>query len=500
MKKRPLDDPTSWRFYGGIHGFNAQLWKQLGLLSDNDKLPDAKTRTLFWDQCQHQTWYFLPWHRGYLWAFETVVRDAVVSLGGPADWTLPYWNYFAKGQSALPPAFASRNWTGGDGDNPLFVPQRYGPAGDGKVFIPLDQVNLLALNDREFTGEAGGGSPGFGGVDTGFSHGGSVNGGVESQPHNIVHVLIGGVLRGTRQPGLMSVPSTAGLDPIFWLHHANIDRLWQVWRGRAPGHVDPTVANWVDGPADRSFVMPLPGKRNWTFAPGQTESTVELGYEYDDVSGGEVLMAALHPALRAQAATAGVAQANASQASPLQASLPQGSPAMTSGKNVELVGASQSAIKVVGQSAQAAVTLAPDARQRVSANLAASAPGTVSAQNAAAAPPERVLLNLENVRGLLDGVAFQVYVGPQGSDPSGKSEALAGSVGLFGVSQATERDGPHGGSGLTFVLDITPIVEALHASRDLDADKLDVRIVPLQPVPAEAQISIGRVSVFRQGR
>jgi tyrosinase len=28
----------------------------------------------------------------------------------------------------------------------------------------------------------------------------------------------------------MTDPDTAALDPIFWLHHANIDRLWETWR------------------------------------------------------------------------------------------------------------------------------------------------------------------------------------------------------------------------------------------------------------------------------
>ena len=58
----------------------------------------------------------------------------------------------------------------------------------------------------------------------------------------------------------------------------------------------------------------------------------------------------------------------------------------------------------------------------------------------------------------------------------------------------------HAGQGLTFVLEITSIVDALHLKNALDVDALDVRIVPVQTVPEEAQVSIGRVSIFRQGR
>jgi len=116
------------------------------------------------------------------------------------------------------------------------------------VFVPLDAVSLDALNDPDFSGVDSGGSPGFGGVDPGFSHGGRVHGALETQPHDWVHGLIGGG-RSNLDIGLMSNPDTAALDPIFWLHHANIDRLWQVWRESSAGHTDPTDARWLAGPA-----------------------------------------------------------------------------------------------------------------------------------------------------------------------------------------------------------------------------------------------------------
>jgi tyrosinase len=34
--------------------------------------------------------------------------------------------------------------------------------------------------------------------------------------------------------GWMSDPDKAALDPIFWLHHANIDRLWAAWTKGVP--------------------------------------------------------------------------------------------------------------------------------------------------------------------------------------------------------------------------------------------------------------------------
>lgn len=101
MKRRALNDRTSWRFYAAIHGIFPPLWQQYGYLSSTDTPPSQADRNTYWNQCQHGSWYFLPWHRGYLIAFEAVIRDAVVALGGPNDWALPYWNYFK--QDALPP-------------------------------------------------------------------------------------------------------------------------------------------------------------------------------------------------------------------------------------------------------------------------------------------------------------------------------------------------------------------------------------------------------------
>src|SRR3569833_2161780 len=104
MQAVVIVQPTSWRFYGAMHGIDAGLWQQLGYLSDSDIRPSGNFQAIFWNQCQHGSWYFLPWHRGYLQAFEANVRAQVIKLGGPADWALPYWNYFKPNQSNLPPA------------------------------------------------------------------------------------------------------------------------------------------------------------------------------------------------------------------------------------------------------------------------------------------------------------------------------------------------------------------------------------------------------------
>jgi tyrosinase len=63
---------------------------------------------------------------------------------------------------------------------------------------------------------------------------------VNGTPHGAVHIAVG---------GNMTQFATAGQDPIFWLHHSNIDRLWDVWLESGGGHVDPTTdTTWMTTP------------------------------------------------------------------------------------------------------------------------------------------------------------------------------------------------------------------------------------------------------------
>jgi tyrosinase len=481
MKTRAIAQPTSWDFYAAMHGFDARLWQRLGYLSADDQPPSAGLVRQFWAQCQHGSWYFLPWHRGYLLAFEANIRAAVVELGGPADWALPYWNYFKANQAALPPAFASADWPDSAGDNPLFVPARYGPRNDGTVFVPLTQVNLSAMNDPDFTGTSNGGSPGFGGIDTGFSHSGRVHGGIETQPHDWVHGLVGGSdPTNPLLPGLMSDPDTAGLDPIFWLHHANIDRLWASWNDTTPTHLNPIEPTWLDGPASlgqRAFAMPMPDGNTWTYAPRDVVDISSLGYEYDDLSPGTTPVSLTERLER------------------LAIPALEGALAVPDDTEVELVGATTDPVPIRGDGAQIDVRLDSGMRRKVVASLSPT-PKKMDRQVA----PDRVFLNLENVRGQSDAAAFHVYVGvPDDEDPAHHPERLAGSIAPFGLRKASTPDDEHAGQGLTFVLEITGIVDRLHLENSFDVDRLSVRIVPVHPVANEVELTIGRISVFRQG-
>ena len=143
MQARTLDDPASWWFFAAIHGQLIQGdefpdWSTIPAPPNVPTTPPPATNVskLFWDQCQHRTWYFLPWHRGYLLALEAQLRADIISLGGPSNWALPYWDYLGPDtQAQMPPAFSDSNLPDGSA-NPLLVTARFGPDGDGNILFP----------------------------------------------------------------------------------------------------------------------------------------------------------------------------------------------------------------------------------------------------------------------------------------------------------------------------------------------------------------------------
>jgi tyrosinase len=159
---------------------------------------------------------------------------------------------------------------------------------------------------------------------------------------------------------------------------------------------------------------------------------------------------------------------------------------------VELVGTNDAPIPITGSGASAAVQLDPQVRQKVARSLAAAAD---------TAAPDRVYLGLDNVRGTYDATALSVFINlPPGANPADHPELLAGTVALFGLRRATMAGGRHTGGGLSFLLDISPIVDRLHVGNALNVDALRVTIVPNRPLPANAEITVGRISIYREGR
>ncbi len=515
MQSRALNDPNSWWFFAAIHGeyiSNGQSpdWSTLPHPPDTPVTPPAapNVSAQFWDQCQHQSWYFIPWHRGYLLALEAQVRQAIMQMGGPATWALPYWNYLGPDDEyKIPPALNQKTLPDGS-PNPLFVTARYGPLGDSNVFVvnqaifennPTDPhysrgpVTNKCMSMLHYTGTDPRTDVGFGGLQTPFWHGGTYpSGELESNPHNLVHVYVGGFADNDTVEGLMSDPGTAGLDPVFYLHHANIDRLWAAWNQT---NKNPQEFAWLNGPAQNGqnqFVMPMPGATTWTFTPGQMSSLDALDYTYDHLPTSPPRAARLTARLQLLDVASPIAEEKVS--TPVAATS-------------ELVGASPAALTLGTTGAATSVQLDTDARKRLLNSFTLSVQSVIAAEQGASpasaiAPsslPDRTFLNLENVRGSSDATVLSVYIDlPDDAAPTDHPELLAGTVGLFGLRNASRPDSKHGGQGLSFVLEVTDVVDRLHLGNIFSVGDLHIRVVPSRPLPASAQITIGRISLYRR--
>ncbi|MEO8379425.1 MAG: tyrosinase family protein [Acidobacteriota bacterium] len=433
MQTRPLDDPRSWRYQAAIHEFNG----------DGSPAEQPADKDIYWDQCQHHCWFFLPWHRWYLLYFEEVVAETVVALGGPADWSLPYWNYSDTSNAdarRLAPAFRERQLPDGS-PNPLRIEERTSGNGGGNVGS-VGAIDLVCLEEPRYQADPPGGRAGFGGVKVKFNnHRGGTPGVVEQTPHGSMHGAVG---------GFMGAFDTAGLDPLFWLHHCNIDRLWEVWRQRDARHLDPVDPDWLD---NLSFPFHDGTGAAVTKTVRGVVNTVAIGYEYEDVSD-------------PLAAFEGVA--------------PKEAP-MAMQRIPEMVGASEHPVQLGRAPATTQVEM--------TAPTGPAAPEAVSLDM----EPPRIIVTLENVTG--DGTPknYSVYV----------NDVYAGLLPTFGVPEATHND-KHSGSGLEYRFDVTDIVRLTQA----DPGNLRVTFIPEEQEPEEKpegapeavepapNFQVGRVSVY----
>ena len=199
---RQWDDPMSFGYQSQVHGtFVAKsAW------------PRHLGQGALWQECAHNHWFFLPWHRAYLLEFEDVAREHIRQLGGPADdWALPYWNYSDhradRRRLGLPLPLRGETLPAGvtvpgvtaaaDGTfpNPLFNPTRLGPDEPG----PFDSVTwasaTAALLRPHYANQQDTGRVSFGGgvmedPDNPALFHDSANelGQLDAQPHGSVHV------------------------------------------------------------------------------------------------------------------------------------------------------------------------------------------------------------------------------------------------------------------------------------------------------------------------
>jgi tyrosinase len=227
---------------------------------------------------------FLPWHRKFLTLFE---HDLQIAVGDPT-YALPYWDWASDAPSPLTAIIWGENYMGGQGDpvntgpfkRPLWV--TLPPAGWiyylRRIFPPqgaglptqshVDYALTLSTYDTSPWDNTSQGS--FRNTLEGWSD-------IPSQPapnlHNLVHVWIG---------GNMGIVASSPNDPLFFLHHCNVDRIWALWQSYFPN--SPYPDNVPPPRQGQNIDDPMPP---WNTGPSAIATPrkflnyMALGYRYD---------------------------------------------------------------------------------------------------------------------------------------------------------------------------------------------------------------------------
>jgi tyrosinase len=208
-------DDRGFQYWAGIHGLPLPI------------------------SCVHHRELFLPWHRAYLYLFEKALQDRIPGV------TVPWWNWTNHAEG-VPGPYAKGKANGRKNplfDSPIQPSGRAAPSqartsrspGSPGALPSAAEVEAVLGNRDFFTFQAQ----------------------LESI-HDGVHVWTGGT---------MGDISTAAYDPLFWAHHAMIDRLWYLWQLRHPGAGPPAPL------LDRALA-PFP------MTVRDTLQVSQLGYDY----------------------------------------------------------------------------------------------------------------------------------------------------------------------------------------------------------------------------
>jgi tyrosinase len=454
------DDPRGWTFQANIHG-----------------APVGVPLKSAWRQCQHGSYFFFPWHRIYLYWFERILRWAAKD----DSLALPYWDYSVPEHRILPAAFRQP----ASDANPLYREERDPMINAGtppwSVLAPLFDhlpafANTKFFHDNDLDTSFGGGK-----VPAPMHHADDrqSTGLLEATPHGQVHVMIGGRQPqpdGSYRTEWMGDIDLAARDPIFWLHHANIDRLWIRWLMLGDGRANPVEDSvWMN----TEFGFFDENGDPVTMTASEVLSTSnQLGYVYEDI-------------LTIPSGRGGGGGPEGESEPPTAGAPPTGGAPRERmrGQRRSLLGASRAGRPIALGSDPITVPI----RRGGSGDPAAD----VSAAEAAAY--DRLVLTVEGLRGLgVPGVSFEVYLHgalSPGALPSG--DAFVGLLSLFGLQP---EDAMANGQAPTATqsFDVTTMVRAAMADPNhrgrLSATFLP-RLLTFSPAPAGTWATADRVAL-----
>ncbi|PIM98737.1 Catechol oxidase [Handroanthus impetiginosus] len=233
MKALPDDDPRNFIQQANVHCAYCNLtYPQTG---------DSALKLQV-----HNSWLFYPWHRWYLYFYERILGKLI----DDPTFGLPFWNWdnpdgmvilemFVKNGSPLsdarrnpahlPPVVADLNYSAQNSSDPSPDPSQIIRNNLNEMYLEMVR-NAVKLEDFYGAKYVIGTEP-----DPGAGTRGS---------HTALHVWVG---EPTTTGEDMGNFYSAGRDSIFFSHHANIDRLWSVWRGlRGEKPKEFTEPDWLN--------------------------------------------------------------------------------------------------------------------------------------------------------------------------------------------------------------------------------------------------------------
>jgi tyrosinase len=279
------------------------------------------------------------------------------------------------------------------------------------------------------------------------------------------------------------------VDPIFWLHHANVDRLWDVWTRRQRAAGLPHLPADAEGERWQNEVHPF-------FVNGQAQpmgdrrtrdyiDNVALGYTYEPGTGEELVdqsgtaeaSAARGTGIRILATQGAVQALRIGQAATRTAAVDNELNAILRGLAPTASGASSSSDSDAMRNAFR--ESGPPKEAAPGAGAAAAASGRlVSANVGLALPPRSRKLR------------FDVFL--NASNPSGSTSLtdphFVGSIFAFGMEHMSAGAGAHGGHGahgaaaathnMAYSLPLGPTIARLQQAGISVGNNLRILVVP----------------------
>ncbi|XP_060172904.1 polyphenol oxidase E, chloroplastic-like [Lycium barbarum] len=209
----------------------------------------------------HQSWLFFPFHRWYLYFYERILG----SLIDDPTFALPYWNWDNPKGMLFPPMFYK------DVNSPLYDARRNPKVTENKYKFDLGSfgdevdrndlrtmVNNLTHMYRQMITNAPCPRLFFGmPYVLGSKRESKQQGTIENIPHTPVHIWTGTVHDSELGKDDSGKPIksygedmgnfySAALDPVFYCHHANVDRMWNEWKLIGGTRRDLTDKDWLN--------------------------------------------------------------------------------------------------------------------------------------------------------------------------------------------------------------------------------------------------------------